>query len=80
MSLANTMLQLNVPDAFRSRVMAVFMMMFSGLLPLSNLLSGTLAHFFGAPAVVFLSALCCLLFCIPITNKYLRSSLSESRT
>jgi MFS family permease len=79
MSLANTMLQLNVPDAFRSRVMAVFMMMFSGLLPLSNLLSGTLAHFFGAPAVVFFSALCCLLFYIPITNKYLRSSLSESR-
>ncbi len=62
MSLVNTLLQTNIPDAYRGRTMGAFIMMFTGLLPFGNLLSGFLAHLLGAPLVVFFSAGACLVF------------------
>lgn len=56
MSVANTMVQAYVPDHFRGRMMGVFMMLFSGLVPFGNLLSGAFAHAFGAATVVFVGA------------------------
>jgi MFS family permease len=45
----NTMIQLEVPDAFRGRVMSLFTLTFLGLTPLSALLMGGLANFIGTP-------------------------------
>ncbi|NIO09692.1 MAG: MFS transporter [Deltaproteobacteria bacterium] len=48
----NTMLQLSITEQMRGRVMAMNMMVHRGVGPLSNLQSGTLASFVGAPWAV----------------------------
>jgi MFS family permease len=61
-SITNTILQINVEDAFRGRVMGVFMLTFAGMMPFGNLLSGALAHKFGVSAAVFTGGVICLIF------------------
>jgi MFS family permease len=46
---ANTTLQTVTPDHLRGRVMSVYMVVFAGSVPLGNLFTGGLAHFYGAP-------------------------------
>lgn len=71
-SIINTLLQLNIPDAYRGRIMGIYIMMFTGLMPFGNLWAGVLTHFWSASRVVFFGALTGLLFCIPISVKYLK--------
>lgn len=78
MSMANTLLQISAPDEFRGRLMGVFMMMFSGLMPFGNLVSGSLAHFFGAPIVTFSGALLTLLIFMPLGRKFLNEKFIYS--
>ncbi len=78
MSMANTLLQVNVPDEFRGRLMGVFMMMFGGLMPFGNLISGSLAHFFGAPIVTFGGALLSLLIFLPLGKRFLNEKFLYS--
>ena len=52
----NTMLQLAVPDEMRGRVMGLYSLSFIGMGPAGSLLSGTLAHAWGAPWAVCLGA------------------------
>ena len=59
-SLVNTLLQINVPDAFRGRVMSLFMITFAGIVPFGNLISGTLAQFWGVSTALFFCGLACL--------------------
>jgi MFS family permease len=56
----NTLIQSTVPDAFRGRLMALYAMFVTGLLPIGSLASGFLAEKFGARAVVFAAAVLCL--------------------
>ena len=56
----NTTVQNRVPDALRSRVMAVYATMFMGVQPLGALLAGGLAKHFGAPLTLALFGICCL--------------------
>jgi MFS family permease len=64
-ALVNTILQTNVPDRFRGRVMSVFMITFAGIMPFGNLLAGSLAQAFGgAVAVMTGGVICTLLFVI----------------
>lgn len=60
-SLINALLQLTVPEKFIGRVMSVFMLTFAGVLPLGNLLSGTVAHFIGVAYAVGIGAFLCLI-------------------
>jgi MFS family permease len=59
-ALINTLLQINVPDEFRGRVMSLFMITFAGLMPFGNLISGGLAQAWGVTAALFFSGLLCL--------------------
>jgi len=52
MAATNTTVQNRVPDALRSRVMAVYATMFMGVQPIGSLIAGGLAKRFGAPATV----------------------------
>ena len=52
----NTMLQLSVPDEIRGRVMGLYSLSFIGMGPAGSLLSGTLAHAWGAPWAVCIGA------------------------
>jgi len=63
-SLVNTILQHNVPDAFRGRVMSAFMFTFAGVLPFGNLLAGSLAHTIGVAYTVAASGAVCMVFFI----------------
>jgi MFS family permease len=46
-SIGNSLIQLNVPDNMRGRVMSLFSLTFLGFTPLGNFLYGTLAHYLG---------------------------------
>ncbi len=59
-ALINTLLQINVPDAFRGRVMSLFMITFAGIMPFGNLISGGLAQSLGVSAALFFCGLICL--------------------
>jgi MFS family permease len=78
MSMANTLLQISAPNEFRGRLMGVFMMMFSGLMPFGNLVSGSLAHFFGAPIVTFGGAGLTLLIFLLLGKRFLNEKFIHS--
>lgn len=59
-ALINTLLQINVPDEFRGRVMSLFMITFAGIMPFGNLISGGLAQALGVSAALFFCGLTCL--------------------
>jgi len=69
-ALINTLLQINVPDAFRGRVMSVFMITFAGVMPFGNLLSGSLAQSFGVQSALFFCGLTCILLFTLINFKF----------
>jgi len=49
---ANTLIQLNVPDRLRGRVMSVFTTVFAGSTPIGGLATGALASAYGISAAV----------------------------
>ncbi len=59
-ALVNTLLQINVPDEFRGRVMSLFMITFAGVMPFGNLISGTLAQSWGVSNALLFCGLACL--------------------
>ena len=69
-ALINTLLQTKVPDAFRGRVMSVFMLTFAGIMPFGNLISGWLAQVLGVSIAVMISGIICTIFFIIINIFY----------
>jgi len=62
-SLVNTLLQTNVPDKLRGRIMSLFMITFAGITPFGNLIAGTLAQYLGVSKALLLSgSICAALF------------------
>ncbi len=55
-AIANTTLQTVTPDYLRGRVMGVYMLVFSGSIPLGNLFTGEIAHLFSAPIALLAGA------------------------
>jgi len=51
-SASNTMLQTMSPDKLRGRVLAVYSMMFMGMMPMGSLIAGGLAKHIGSPLTV----------------------------
>jgi MFS family permease len=56
-SLTNTSIQASVPDYLRGRVMALFVMCFMGIMPVSSILFGSLGQAIGPSTAVFVGAL-----------------------
>lgn len=66
----NTMLQNDVPDELRGRVMSLYTLVFLGFIPIGNLIVGTLAHYLGTPHAVALSAsLCIIIYALMLARK-----------
>jgi len=59
-ALANTMLQILVPDEMRGRVMAFYAFVFVGMAPFGAFQAGLLADHVGTPTAVALGAAVCL--------------------
>jgi predicted MFS family arabinose efflux permease len=69
-ALVNIILQTNVPDRFRGRVMSVFMITFAGVMPFGNLLAGILAQGFGVSVAVMSGGIICTLFFVIVNFLY----------
>lgn len=70
LAMVNTMLQNDVPDELRGRVMSLYTLVFLGFIPIGNLIVGTLAHYLGTPHAVALSAsLCIIIYALMIVRK-----------
>lgn len=59
---ANSLVQTQVPDNLRGRVMSIFTFTFFGFLPIGALVAGNLAERFGEPLAVVFGSVVCLLF------------------
>lgn len=73
----NSILQTQVPDRLRGRVMSVYVFMFLGMMPLGSLQAGAVASFFGAPIALALGAVA--LFVVMLTVWARTPSLREVR-
>lgn len=69
-SLINTLIQLLSPDEFRGRSMSAFMFTFAGIMPIGNLIAGSLTHILGVSFTVLLSGFICTAFFILINILY----------
>ncbi|MCX7824374.1 MAG: MFS transporter [Verrucomicrobiae bacterium] len=63
----NTMLQRLMPDDLRGRLLSLHFLAFLGLMPLGNLLAGTLAHHLGAQRSVMITGVCFAL-CVVVAS------------
>ncbi len=61
---SNALLQNQVPDALRGRVMSIFVLAFFGLMPIGSLLAGVAAARFGEPLAVAVGAAALLLYAV----------------
>jgi len=57
MNLANSLVQTEAADELRGRVMAIYSLVFLGLMPVGGLIAGAVAQEIGEPATVILAAL-----------------------
>ncbi|MGZ3616535.1 MAG: MFS transporter, partial [Ktedonobacteraceae bacterium] len=73
---SNTTLQTVTPDRLRGRVMSVYMVVFAGSVPLGNLFTGGLAHFYGAPFALIVGG--CLSLVAAVVGWILRKSAEKS--
>lgn len=67
---ANTTIQTLVDDEFRGRVMGLYTLVFVGLGPLSSLLGGTLAHWWGVQVATMLTALLTMLTALGVMARH----------
>jgi MFS family permease len=59
---SNALLQNQVPDELRGRVMSIYMLSFFGLMPIGSLLAGGVAEWIGEPLTVAIGAAILLVF------------------
>lgn len=60
-SSVNTRIQLNLDQAYRGRVMSIYVLVFAGSIPLGNLFSGIVSNYFQARMAYFFSGFIMLL-------------------
>ena len=73
---ANTTIQTVTPNALRGRVISVYLLVYSGGMPLGNLLAGGLTTLFGAPIAVLIGGIPC--FVAALVGWMMRTSAEKS--
>ncbi len=61
-NVANTLIQVNVPDELRGRVMGIYTFAFFGMMPIGSLLVGVLAQWTDEPVAVLIGGAAILIF------------------
>ena len=59
LAIVNTMIQHDVPDELRGRVMSLYSLVFLGFIPIGNVIVGAMAHYVGTPEAIAISAALC---------------------
>lgn len=72
-TVSNTLIQMNAPMLLRGRVISVFIMVFSGMLPLGSLLVGGVSHFIGVQQTVMWEGVLGFIIAM-IYGRYLRKA------
>lgn len=75
-AVANSTLQTITPDHLRGRIMSVYMLCFAGSTPIGNLLTGGVAHSFGASTALLAGAL--LSFAVALAGWFWRVPAEKS--
>ena len=71
-ALANTLIQITVPDALRGRVMSFYSLMFQGMMRLGGMQAGAVGDRWGAPTAVGVGAAACLAYNLWVAWRYPR--------
>jgi MFS family permease len=81
-TIANTTIQTVAPPHLRGRVMSVYLLVYSGGMPLGNMFAGGLAVLFGAPISLLIGGMLSLVAAIAgwIRRKPAEKSLAGSTT
>ena len=69
-TLANTLIQISVPDALRGRVMSFYALLVLGMTRLGGLQAGLTGDHVGAPIAVGIGALACLAYALFVAWRY----------
>jgi MFS family permease len=77
MAATNTIIQQRVPDAMRSRLMAVYATMFMGIMPIGALVAGFTAKHIGAPYTMLLFGGAVLVGCMLFISRVVMKMKSE---
>ncbi len=77
MAATNTIIQQRVPDAMRSRLMAVYATMFMGIMPIGALIAGFTAKHIGAPYTMLLFGGAVLVGCLFFISRVVMKVKSE---
>jgi len=72
LAVANSFIQITVPDELRGRVMSVYSLVFLGTVPIGNAIMGFIAHNIGTPRAVTISGATCLFAAAFFARSYLR--------
>ena len=56
-TLTNTIIQVNVPNEFRGRVISIYLMVLTGMMPIGSLLIGGISHFIGVQLTVLIQGI-----------------------
>ncbi|HEX2913070.1 MAG TPA: MFS transporter [Chloroflexia bacterium] len=69
-STLNTLVQTSVPDEMRGRIVSVWTICTMGLMPVGNLISGTVAQGLGAPAAIMINGVAFLLVLVTTVVRF----------
>ena len=76
LAVANSFIQITVPDALRGRVMSVYSLVFLGTVPIGNAIMGLIAERMGTPHAVTVSGVICLIAAMMYARTYLRPQIT----
>ena len=70
-TVSNTIIQLHVPNRFRGRIISIYLMTLTLMMPIGSLLIGAVSHYTGVQAVVLTEGLIALVIAV-IYGRYLK--------
>jgi len=73
LAVANSFIQITVPDGLRGRVMSVYSLVFLGTVPIGNAIMGVVADRLGTPRAVTVSGIICLIAALFFARSYLNN-------
>jgi MFS family permease len=71
-TISNTIVQVNVPNRFRGRVISIYFMIITTMLPIGSLLISTISHFIGAQTTVLIEGFIAIIIAI-FYSRYLKN-------
>jgi len=72
-TISNTVIQINVPNHFRGRVISIYLMVLTAMMPIGSLLIGTVSHYIGAQTTVLIEGFFALIIAV-IYSRYLKNA------